>query len=138
MREIHDFLFEEATEGMTAEEVLNYYRNLYHAEPQSTEHGVVAKALNDILPRMILPPCKAGDTVYWLNFYNHLMLYRDKYYEAEVVRIVVTRFGVSCVIRVRGEHTTYEIPNVEFGKTVFLTREEAEQALKGEHHAEIH
>ena len=60
MREIHDFLFEKSVEGMTAEEVLNYYRNLYHAEPQSTEHGIVAKALNDILPRMILPPCKAG------------------------------------------------------------------------------
>ena len=87
---------------------------------------------------VIVPPCKAGDTVYWLNFYNHLMLYRDKYYEAEVVRIVVTRFGVSCVIRVRGEHATYEIPDVEFGKNVFLTREEAERALKGEHHAEIH
>ena len=81
---------------------------------------------------VIVPPCKAGDTVYWLNFYNHLMLYRDKYYEAEVVRIVVTRFGVSCVIRVRGEHATYEIPDVEFGKNVFLTREEAERALKGE------
>ena len=87
---------------------------------------------------VIVPPCKVGDTVYWLNFYNHLMLYRDKYYEAEVVRIVVTRFGVSCVIRVRGEHATYEIPDVEFGKNVFLTREEAEQALKGEKHAEIH
>lgn len=87
---------------------------------------------------VIVPPCKVGDTVYWLNFYNHLMLYRDKYYEAEVVRIVVTRFGVSCVIRVRGEHTTYEIPNVEFGKSVFLTREEAEQAMKGENHAKIH
>ena len=80
---------------------------------------------------VIMPPCKAGDAVYWLNFYNDLMLYRDKYYEAEVVRIVVTRFGVSCVIRVRGEHATYEIPDVEFGKTVFLTREEAERALKG-------
>lgn len=81
---------------------------------------------------VIVPPCKVGDTVYWLNFYNHLRLYRDKYYEAEVVRIVVTRFGVSCVIRVRGEHATYEIPDVEFGKNVFLTREDAEQALKGE------
>lgn len=106
------------------------------------------KGLNDCIAKVqadhllangvIVPPCKAGDTVYWLNFYNHLMQYRDKYYEAEVVRIVVTRFGVSCVIRVLGEHATYEIQDVEFGKTVFLTREEAEQALKGENHAEIH
>ena len=100
------------------------------------------KGLNDCIAKVqadhllangvIVPPCKVGDTVYWLNFYNHLMLYRDKYYEAEVVRIVVTRLGVSCVIRVRGEHATYEIPDVEFGKKVFLTREEAERALKGD------
>lgn len=81
---------------------------------------------------VIVPPCKVGDTVYWLNFYNDLMLYRDKYYEAEVTRIVVTKYGVSTIIRIRGEHTTYEIPDAEFGKTVFLTREEAELSLKGD------
>jgi hypothetical protein len=106
----------------------------------STEHDCFIGLTADHLIEngVIVPPCKVGDTVYWLNFYNHLMLYRDKYYEAEVVRIVVTRFGVSCVIRVRGENATYEIPYVEFGKNVFLTREEAEQAMKGENHAEIH
>lgn len=106
------------------------------------------KGLNDCIAKVqadhllvngvIVPPCKVGDLVYYLNFYNHLMLYKDKYYEAEVIRIVITKHGVSVIIRIRGEHTTYEIPDVEFGKTVFLTREEAKRALKGEHHAEIH
>ena len=78
MREIHDILFEKAVEGMTAEEVLNYYRNLYHAEPQSTEHGIVANALNDILPRMIMPPCKvcekiteANKDIFWVFARTH-------------------------------------------------------------------
>ena len=99
------------------------------------------KGLNDCIANVqaehllangvIVPPCKVGDTVYYLNFYNHMLLYRDRFYEAEVARIVVTKHGVSIVIRIRGEHTTYEIPYAEFGKNVFITSEEAEQALKG-------
>lgn len=40
------------TKGMTAIEVLNYYRNCYYAEPQTTERGIVANAINDILPKV--------------------------------------------------------------------------------------
>lgn len=43
------FDFAEATQSMTAAEILNYYRNLYYAEPQVTERGIVANAINDIL-----------------------------------------------------------------------------------------
>ena len=42
--------FAEATKHMDATATLNYYRNLYHAEPQNTEHGIVANALNEVLP----------------------------------------------------------------------------------------
>lgn len=41
------FNFAENTKGMTAAEILNYYRNLYYAEPQTTERGIVANAIND-------------------------------------------------------------------------------------------
>lgn len=41
------FNFAEATKDMTAAETLNYYRNLYYAEPQVTERGIVANAIND-------------------------------------------------------------------------------------------
>ena len=31
-------------------EILNWYRNLYHAENSDTERGIMARAINDILP----------------------------------------------------------------------------------------
>ena len=43
------FDFAETTKDMTASEILNYYRNLYYAEPQVTERGIVANAINDFL-----------------------------------------------------------------------------------------
>lgn len=43
------FDFAEATKEMSAAEILNYYRNLYYAEPQVTERGIVANAINDYL-----------------------------------------------------------------------------------------
>ena len=41
------FDFAEATKEMSAIEILNYYRNLYYAEPQVTERGIIANAIND-------------------------------------------------------------------------------------------
>lgn len=43
------FDFAEKANDMSAIEILNYYRNLYYAEPQVTERGVVANAINDVL-----------------------------------------------------------------------------------------
>lgn len=106
-----DFEFAKETEGMTAEEVLNYYRNLYHTEPQSTERGIMANALNEILPRMILPPCKVGDIIYALT-------YDCKDY----MPLKVT--SRESLVRWMDED--------QFGNVLFTTREEAEQALKGE------
>jgi hypothetical protein len=44
--------FELDTEGMTAAEILNYYRNLYHAESMATERGILANAINDFFNQM--------------------------------------------------------------------------------------
>lgn len=41
------FEFAEQTKEMRAREILNYYRNLYYAEPQVTERGITANAIND-------------------------------------------------------------------------------------------
>lgn len=46
------FDFAEQTKTMTAAEILNYYRNLYYAEPQVTERGIVANAINELLPNV--------------------------------------------------------------------------------------
>lgn len=43
------FDFAEKTSNMSAIEILNYYRNLYYAEPQVTERGILANAINDVL-----------------------------------------------------------------------------------------
>ena len=80
---------------------------------------------------VVVPPCKVGDTVWYINKYYHISLFKDSVYKAKVVRIVTTALGTSLVIQIKSEGCC-EIPGItDWGKTVFLTREEAEQALKG-------
>lgn len=45
--------FAEETKDMSSVEILNYYRNLYYREPNTTEQGIVAWAINDILPKYV-------------------------------------------------------------------------------------
>ena len=79
---------------------------------------------------VIVPPCKVGDTVYYLNTISHMALYKNKIYEAKVVRIVTTSLGTVLVIQIRDEFGCCEIPDIrDWGKTVFLTKEGAENAL---------
>lgn len=63
------FDFAKATKNLSAVEILNYYRNLYYAEPQVTERGIVANAINDILPSMAevvrCKDCKFYQTDHW-------------------------------------------------------------------------
>lgn len=68
--------FEEQAKGMNSTEILNLYRNFYFREPNHTEQGLVAWAINDILPKYIKMqqwakqmelPCGIGDTIYYLN-----------------------------------------------------------------------
>lgn len=54
--------------------VLNCYRNKYYTDGNSTEQGIIANAINDILP--ILVSLKNGDyrkqsEGEWENVYNH-------------------------------------------------------------------
>ena len=80
---------------------------------------------------VIVPPCKVGDTVYYINTQYHIALYRNKIYEAKVARMVVTSLGVCLVIHIKDESGCCEIPDIrDFGKTVFTTRAEAERALE--------
>lgn len=81
---------------------------------------------------VIVPPCKVGDTVYYLNTRPHMALYSNRIYEAKVTRIVITSLGIATVILIKDESGCCEVPDIkDFGKTVFLTREEAVKALKG-------
>ncbi len=76
---------------------------------------------------VIVSPCKVGDIV-WVKDFEKCCVIQ----EAEIIEIVQNKYGT---------HIRYEYPafrgriyarSIEYiGKTVFLTREEAEQALKG-------
>lgn len=81
----------------------------------------------------ILPLCKVGDEVWFINYLDEIV-YIGKIHD-------VGYNGCSCIYRiVRSVENggVFAFSDYEIGKSVFLTRKEAEQALKGEHHAEIH
>ena len=80
---------------------------------------------------VIVPPCKVGDKVYYVSKNPlNLSVLPNIIYDAEVVRIVTTRLGTSLVIQIHNDYGCTEIPDIkDWGQTVFLTREEAEQSL---------
>jgi len=49
-RRLDEDYFMQQCRGLTSPEILNFYRNYYYQEPSCTEHGLVAVALNEILP----------------------------------------------------------------------------------------
>lgn len=76
--------------------------------------------------RLMVLPCKVGDTVY--------EPFAGKVYEKTVDRIIINRFTTPQIwIETKLPFATPRLErwDIAFGKTVFLTREEAEQALKG-------
>ena len=84
--------------------------------------------------RLVVPPCKVGDTV-WIK--------GDKF-PAEIEEIRITDDGVyfAYVEYDKGYEETEVWDNGEFtlsdiGKTVFLTREEAEKALEGNNESTV-
>ena len=74
--------------------------------------------------RMVLLPCKVGDTV-WVIWGKDVI-----YYIVDRIHILANN-----QVQIRAKHhvidNVYLYPDM-FGKTVFLTREEAEEALKGD------
>ena len=92
---------------------------------------------------VIVPPCKVGDTVYvnpktWcgLSFieYDNCFIHSKHFLVAEVVSIIKTRNQNLVKLKVynrtscKYEYERYSISSI--GITVFLTKEEAEQALE--------
>lgn len=73
--------------------------------------------------RFVELPCKVGDTVY-------VKMQFGGYAEAEVRDYSYFISCGFCVVVTSIKFDKQHIPFSEFGKTVFLTREEAERALK--------
>ena len=82
----------------------------------------------DVEGRVVVLPCKVGDTIYFVNA-KHIL-------EFTVVGYAMDETGISWVYSEHVDKTghTYErtFSSDRIGKTTFLSREEAEKAMKGE------
>ena len=85
---------------------------------------------------VIVPPCKVGQTVY-TNFAMQGWYYRakDRPYSAKIVFMGLNNSEemggglINVLFKKNGNMIQFNFSDI--GKTVFLTKEEAEQALKG-------
>lgn len=103
------------------DDLLYYKRLAAYEDTGFTPEQVVemAKELAELKKK--LPPCKVGDTVHWVN--NHYRTYGDyKIDEEKVERLIFD--GEDWIINMGGPKDGI------FGKTVFLTKEEAKAKLK--------
>ena len=76
--------------------------------------------------RLVVLPCKAGDTVYEVTSRKTISEYRVKAIRVELFcTIIEWDIGAGFV-----DKSISGVPVDEIGKTVFLTREEAEKALE--------
>lgn len=73
--------------------------------------------------RLVILPCKVGDTVYFRTYAKNATV--DLGIQPHEV------VAAKAYIVTKGEFTDVGHPLWQFGKTVFLTREEAEAALRG-------
>ena len=86
------------------------------------------KAYNDLEEQGLLLrlPCKVGDTVYAIGFNNN----KPIIYESVVLRILITEKEIVFNVKVDEFEINSQLKQSMFGKTVFLTKSEAEQKLK--------
>ena len=81
--------------------------------------------------RLVVLPCKVGDTVYT----NNRVLGADNAMHDEICTRRIKGYGGNALNKVwlivSGDYCDLSIFPSEFGKTVFFTREEAEKALRG-------
>lgn len=75
--------------------------------------------------RLVVPPCKAGDTVYEVTSRKTISEYRVKTIRVELFCTFIEWDIVAGFV----DKSIFGVPVNEIGKTVFLTREEAEKAL---------
>ena len=87
---------------------------------------IVALMEADRVGRLVVPPCKAGDTVYEITSRKTISEYRVKAIRVELFCTFIEWDIVAGFV----DKSIFGVPVDEIGKTVFLTREEAEKALE--------
>lgn len=98
-------------ENQKASEALDRFRQL-------------AKADRD--GRLVMPPCKPGDTVYEVTSRKTISEYRVKAIRVELFCTFIEWDIVAGFV----DKSIFGVPVDEIGKTVFLTSEEAKRALE--------
>lgn len=94
---------------------------------RASENAVAATVDVLLAYGVTVPPCKVGDTVYEICERRR----SGKWQKAIVERVVHgIEIGIDKILTARCGTTAYVYLS-RLGKTVFLTREEAETALKG-------
>jgi hypothetical protein len=76
--------------------------------------------------RLIKLPCKVGDTVYAIGFNNN----KPIIYESVVLSVLITEKEIAFNVKVDEFEINSQLKQSMFGKTVFLTKSEAEAKLK--------
>ena len=99
-------------------------------EDEAISKGVTFKCIVELMEadrdsRLVVLPCKVGDTVYAL-------FGADKYVSECVVKRIGMgdHIGFAAIEPISARGHEYGVSLKGFGKTVFLTREEAEKALE--------
>ena len=87
---------------------------------------IVALMEADKAGRLVVPPCKAGDTVYEVTSRKTISEYRVKAIRVELFCTFIEWDIVAGLV----DKSLFGVSVDEIGKTVFLTREEAENVLK--------
>ena len=95
-------------------------------EDEAISKGVTFKRIVELMDadkdgRLVVLPCKVGDTVYWVH--------GAVITECKVHRIQKNRNGLYVCLKSNVSHGAFRA-DLCFGKTVFLTKELAEEALK--------
>lgn len=91
--------------------------------------GLEGKLADHLLAEgVIVPPCKVGDTLYVISQMKdkRILPFINEY---EVTSIWLKKKSIVIYHEMDGFIKIFR--QTDFGKTVFLTREEAEEALKG-------
>lgn len=114
--------------GMTPEQCENAKAIIESAFSDDTSK---AERIRELLKadrdgRLVVPPCKAGDTVYEVTSRKTISEYRVKAIRVELFCTFIEWDIVAGFV----DKSIFGVPVNEIGKTVFLTREEAGKALE--------
>ena len=116
--------------GLTPEEVSTLVKDWSDLRTIVGECGGIDRlrklAEADRAGRLVVLPCKVGDTVYEVTSRKTISEYRVKAIRVELFCTFIEWDIVAGFV----DKSIFGVPVDEIGKTVFLTREEAEKALE--------